>query len=165
MPMLRTIKIAAIAVSMVNPVRSLGGKSAAACTVKVIRREAEVAAALMIFGNSGRRCVPAIDTREGNKRGDPDHMTSCLGLAKFVTTDVSRPTGQLLMTLNEAVAEGFSYKWRSSRGTQTPDETLNDGSGTLAGLRRRAEPAVQAVRDRSDPLQSFRPFRTRSGKA
>jgi hypothetical protein len=54
MPMLRTIKIAAIAVSMVNPVRSLGGKSAAACTVKVIRREAEVAAALMIFGNRGR---------------------------------------------------------------------------------------------------------------
>src|SRR4030088_496904 len=58
MPMLRTIKIAAIAVSMVNPVRSLGGKSAAACTVKVIRREAEVAAALMIFGNSGRHEVP-----------------------------------------------------------------------------------------------------------
>ncbi len=27
-------------------------------------------------------------------------------LAKFVTTDVSRPTGQLLMTLNEAIAEG-----------------------------------------------------------
>jgi hypothetical protein len=54
MPMLRTIKIAAIAVSMVNPVRSIGGKSAATCTVKVIRREAEVAAALMIFGNSGR---------------------------------------------------------------------------------------------------------------
>ena len=57
--MLRTIKIAAIAVSMVNPVRSLGGKSAAACTVKVIRREAEVAAALMIFGNSGRHEVPS----------------------------------------------------------------------------------------------------------
>src|SRR5882762_1055768 len=59
MPMLRTIKIAAIAVSMVNPVRSLGGKSAAACTVKVIRREAEVAAALMIFGNSVRHEVPS----------------------------------------------------------------------------------------------------------
>jgi len=43
-------------------------------------------------------------------------------LAKFVTTDVSRPTGQLLMTLNEAIAEGFSYKRRSSRGTQTPGE-------------------------------------------
>ena len=67
MPMLRTIKIAAIAVSMVNPVRSLGGKSAATCTVKVIRREAEVAAALMIFGNRRRQCVTAIDTREGNK--------------------------------------------------------------------------------------------------
>ena len=53
MPMLRTIKIAAIAVSMVNPVRSLGGKSATSRTVKVIHLEAEVAAALMIFGNSG----------------------------------------------------------------------------------------------------------------
>jgi hypothetical protein len=77
MPMLRTIKIAAIAVSMVNPVLSRGGKGAAACTVKVIRREAEVADALMIFGNSGRQCVPAIDTRKGTKRGDPDHITSC----------------------------------------------------------------------------------------
>jgi hypothetical protein len=53
MPMLRTIKIAAIAVSMVNPARSPGGKSAASRTVKVIHLEAEVAAALMIFGNSG----------------------------------------------------------------------------------------------------------------
>ena len=59
MPMLRTIKIAAIAVSMVNPVRSLGGKSAAPCTVKVIHREAEVAGALMSFGNSGRHEVPS----------------------------------------------------------------------------------------------------------
>ena len=57
MPMLRTIKIAAIAVSMVNPVWSLGGKSAALRTVKVICLEAEVAAALMIFGNSGRHEV------------------------------------------------------------------------------------------------------------
>ena len=59
MPMLRTIKIAAIAVSMVNPVRSLGSKCAAPCTVKVIHREAEVATALMIFGNSGRHKVPS----------------------------------------------------------------------------------------------------------
>jgi transglutaminase-like putative cysteine protease len=51
-------------------------------------------------------------------------------LAKFVTTDVSRPTGQLLMTLNEAIAEGFSYKGRSSHGTQTPDETLESQQGT-----------------------------------
>jgi hypothetical protein len=60
MPMLRMIKIAAIAVSMVNPC-GLESKSAAHCTVKVIRRAAEVAAALMIFGNSGRECMPAIE--------------------------------------------------------------------------------------------------------
>jgi hypothetical protein len=66
MPMLRTMKIAVIAVSMVNPVRSLGCKSAAACTVKAIRREAEVAAALMIFSNSGRHEVPS---NRGRKTG------------------------------------------------------------------------------------------------
>ena len=64
MPMLRMIKIAVIAVSMANP-WGLESKSAAHCTVKVIRRAAEVAAPLMIFGNSGRECMPAIDTREG----------------------------------------------------------------------------------------------------
>jgi hypothetical protein len=63
MPMLRMIKIAAIAVSMVNPVRSLGGKSAAPRTVKVICLEAEVAAALMIFGNSGRHEVTFAGTK------------------------------------------------------------------------------------------------------
>ena len=51
-------------------------------------------------------------------------------LAKFVSKDVSRPTGQLLMTLNEAIAEGFSYKRRSSLGTQTPVETLESQQGT-----------------------------------
>ena len=51
-------------------------------------------------------------------------------LAKFVTTDVSRPTGRLLMTLNEAIAEGFSYKRRASPGTQTPNETLASQQGT-----------------------------------
>ena len=67
MPMLRTIKIAAIAVSMVNPLRSWKASVAAHCTVKVIRQAADVAAALMIFGNRGRQCVPAIDTRERPK--------------------------------------------------------------------------------------------------
>ena len=64
MPMLRMIKIAVMAVSMANP-WGPESKSAAHCTVKVIRRAAEVAAPLMIFGNSGRECMPAIDTREG----------------------------------------------------------------------------------------------------
>jgi hypothetical protein len=67
MPMLRRIKIAVITVSMVNPVRPWKVRGAAHCTVKVIRRAAEVAAPLMIFGNSGRECMPAIDTREGSK--------------------------------------------------------------------------------------------------
>ena len=51
-------------------------------------------------------------------------------LAKFVTTGISQPTGQLLMTLNEAIAEGFSYKRRASRGTQTPGETIQSQQGT-----------------------------------
>ena len=50
-------------------------------------------------------------------------------LAKFVTTGVNRPTGQLLMTLNEAIAESFSYKRRTSRGTQTPSETIERQEG------------------------------------
>jgi len=48
---------------MVNPVRSLRGKSAARRTVKVIRLEAEVAAALMIFRNSGRHEVTFAGTK------------------------------------------------------------------------------------------------------
>jgi transglutaminase-like putative cysteine protease len=51
-------------------------------------------------------------------------------LARFVTKGMSRPTGQLLMTLNEPIAEGFSYKRRISRGTQTPGETLETQQGT-----------------------------------
>ena len=34
------------------------------------------------------------------------------------------------MTLNEAIAEGFSYERRTSRGTQSPGETLKYQRGT-----------------------------------
>jgi transglutaminase-like putative cysteine protease len=51
-------------------------------------------------------------------------------LGKFVRKDISQPTGQLLMTLNEAIAEGFSYERRTSRGTQSPGETLGHQRGT-----------------------------------
>jgi transglutaminase-like putative cysteine protease len=51
-------------------------------------------------------------------------------LDKFVTRTATRPTGQLLMTLNEAVAQSFSYKRRSLRGTQTPAETILKQEGT-----------------------------------
>jgi transglutaminase-like putative cysteine protease len=51
-------------------------------------------------------------------------------LFKFVRSGIQTPTGQLLMTLNEAIAESFSYKRRSSRGTQTPGETIRMQEGT-----------------------------------
>lgn len=51
-------------------------------------------------------------------------------LSKFIAPGQSQPTGQLLMTLNEAIAEGFSYRSRTSRGTQTPSETLTLQQGT-----------------------------------
>lgn len=63
-------------------------------------------------------------------RHHPQDVSVDEWLAKFVTTGVSRPTGQLLMTLNEAIAEGFSYKQRTARGTQTPAETIDSQQGT-----------------------------------
>src|SRR5262249_25550432 len=55
-------------------------------------------------------------------------------LGKFLRTDLSRPTGQLLMTLNQAVAQSFSYERRSARGTRLPSETLRRQSGTCRDL-------------------------------
>jgi transglutaminase-like putative cysteine protease len=55
-------------------------------------------------------------------------------LDKFLTTGVSQPTGQLLMTLNEAIAQSFSYKRRSTPGTQAPSYTLRCESGTCRDL-------------------------------
>jgi transglutaminase-like putative cysteine protease len=55
-------------------------------------------------------------------------------LNKFLSKGVSQPTGQLLMTLNEAIAESFSYQRRSARGTQTPSETLRRQNGTCRDL-------------------------------
>jgi transglutaminase-like putative cysteine protease len=51
-------------------------------------------------------------------------------LSKFVAPGANRPTGQLLMTLNEAIAEGFSYQRRTMRGTQPPAETIGLQQGT-----------------------------------
>jgi transglutaminase-like putative cysteine protease len=51
-------------------------------------------------------------------------------LSKFIVRDRSQPTGQLLMTLNEAIAESFSYERRASPGTQCPAETLALQRGT-----------------------------------
>jgi transglutaminase-like putative cysteine protease len=51
-------------------------------------------------------------------------------LGKFFTGGQSAPTGLLLMTLNEAIAESFSYQRRTSHGTQTPKETIERQEGT-----------------------------------
>jgi transglutaminase-like putative cysteine protease len=51
-------------------------------------------------------------------------------LARFIDRNASLPTGQLLMTLNEAIAESFSYARRTAPGTQTPAETLQLQRGT-----------------------------------
>jgi transglutaminase-like putative cysteine protease len=64
------------------------------------------------------------------RRQHPEDVSVEHWLAKFVAAGTSRPTGQLLMTLNEAIAEGFSYKRRASRGTQTPGETIERQQGT-----------------------------------
>jgi transglutaminase-like putative cysteine protease len=51
-------------------------------------------------------------------------------LARFVIPEVQHPTGQLLMTLNHAIAQSFSYKRRTARGTQMPEETIHHQEGT-----------------------------------
>ena len=63
-------------------------------------------------------------------------LASCLSALawKFLSEGVSQPTGQLLMTLNEAIAESFSYRRRAARGTQTPSETIRSQNGSCRDL-------------------------------
>jgi transglutaminase-like putative cysteine protease len=51
-------------------------------------------------------------------------------LASFLGPPALRPTGQLLMTLNEAIAQSFSYNRRMEPGTQEPNVTLRTQRGT-----------------------------------
>ena len=55
-------------------------------------------------------------------------------LGKFLRKDLNQPTGQLLMTLNQAIAQSFSYRRRSAQGTQLPSETLRYQGGTCRDL-------------------------------
>jgi transglutaminase-like putative cysteine protease len=64
------------------------------------------------------------------RRHYPDETVIDDWLSKFIVRDTSGPTGELLMTLNEAIAEGFSYQRRTSHGIQTPGETLALQQGT-----------------------------------
>jgi transglutaminase-like putative cysteine protease len=51
-------------------------------------------------------------------------------LRSFLDHERGHSTGGLLMTLNEAIAEGFSYSRRTTRGTQDPSTTLRLLRGT-----------------------------------
>jgi transglutaminase-like putative cysteine protease len=63
-------------------------------------------------------------------RQHADDLSVGRWLAKFVAQGTSKPTGQLLMTLNEAIAQSFSYRRRFSSGTQAPGETIERQEGT-----------------------------------
>ena len=51
-------------------------------------------------------------------------------LCRFLNLDQKQPTGRLLMTLNEGIADSFSYVRRTAWGTQTPAKTLRIRSGS-----------------------------------
>ncbi len=51
-------------------------------------------------------------------------------LRGFLNIGRKQPTGRLLMTLNESIADGFSYVRRIAPGTQTPGETLRSRKGS-----------------------------------
>lgn len=60
---------------------------------------------------------------------DPeDHIGRWLDT--FLTRGTKRPTGQVLMTLNEAISDGFAYSRRTAPGTQSPSITLELRKGT-----------------------------------
>jgi transglutaminase-like putative cysteine protease len=60
---------------------------------------------------------------------DPDDSLQ-RWLLGFLEFGRKQPTGRLLMTLNEAIADGFSYVRRIASGTQAPVETLRSRKGT-----------------------------------
>ena len=51
-------------------------------------------------------------------------------LGTFMDMETNKPTGQLLMTLNEAIRDGFAYNRRAVVGTRTPGETIARQEGT-----------------------------------
>jgi transglutaminase-like putative cysteine protease len=61
-----------------------------------------------------------------------DEQTAALHtwLRSFLDFARAQPTGRLLMTLNQAIADGFSYVRRSAPGTQSPSVTLGSRKGT-----------------------------------
>jgi len=60
---------------------------------------------------------------------DPDDQVQ-KWLRRFVNIDSKQPTGRLLMSLNQGIADDFSYVRRTASGTQPPLETLKLRTGT-----------------------------------
>ncbi len=60
---------------------------------------------------------------------DPDDRVGHW-LESFLRRGTPRPTGEVLMTLNEAIADGFAYARRTAPGTQSPATTLELRKGT-----------------------------------
>jgi transglutaminase-like putative cysteine protease len=60
---------------------------------------------------------------------DPNNDVQ-IWLRKFLPVGRRQRTGRLLMTLNEAIADGFAYARRIAPGTQTPSETIRSRSGS-----------------------------------
>src|SRR5579872_4403701 len=54
-------------------------------------------------------------------------------LDRFISRK-AQPTGRLLMTLNEAISESFSYRRRSVQGTQPPAVTIEQQTGSCRDL-------------------------------
>jgi transglutaminase-like putative cysteine protease len=48
----------------------------------------------------------------------------------FLDLNRTQPTGRLLMTVNQAIADGFSYVRRTAPGTQSPKVTLRSRKGS-----------------------------------
>lgn len=58
-----------------------------------------------------------------------DDETTWRWLDRFISRK-AQPTGRLLMTLNEAISESFSYRRRSAHGTQPPAVTIEQQTGS-----------------------------------
>ncbi len=67
----------------------------------------------------------AIERHYLDHSGELDHW-----VRQFVNQGRPTETGALLMTLTNAMKEGFSYERRTSRGTQTPLQTLASRRGS-----------------------------------
>jgi transglutaminase-like putative cysteine protease len=65
------------------------------------------------------------------ERWSPDRDNSVgRWLATFLARGQRRRTGEVLMTLNKAVSDGFAYERRTAPGTQTPAVTIELKKGT-----------------------------------